>query len=185
MTAYLYDCACGHRMEVDSSRAGESTECPECGAEFQLPSLRAMKQLPPAESAAPSAAAAPTKSLADVASQEHSTLIRNVGLLLILLSVMMMAVLIYVRVTAIAGLSRQTFIDDSEVVIERMTPLETWLLWKDYQEMGMGPQEITMLKAERRRLQVIHVLMALDGAVALVGLWMVVSGGRARSKRGP
>jgi hypothetical protein len=58
---YLIDCVCGKQLPVGVSQAGGAVTC-ECGAQLTVPTLGALRQLPPVQSSVP---AKPTAADAD------------------------------------------------------------------------------------------------------------------------
>lgn len=52
MPDYLLPCTCGKKLRVSSAQAGEELIC-ECGARVQVPTMRGLRELQPAESVQP------------------------------------------------------------------------------------------------------------------------------------
>ncbi len=48
MSHYLLSCSCGQQTPVSVSQAGETVRC-VCGAQLEVPTLRRLKELPPAQ----------------------------------------------------------------------------------------------------------------------------------------
>ena len=61
---YLFPCDCGRKLTVDTFQAGEKITC-ECGKEIELPSLREMRMLEPAEAEKPKQASRPSWGMPD------------------------------------------------------------------------------------------------------------------------
>ena len=58
MAKYLVPCVCGRQHAVDTGQAGESLVC-ECGATVAVPTLRQLRELPPAREESPAGVARP------------------------------------------------------------------------------------------------------------------------------
>ena len=46
MPQHRLNCSCGDAVIVDTSQAGDTTNCPACGATIQVPPFRTLKELP-------------------------------------------------------------------------------------------------------------------------------------------
>lgn len=51
MSSYLLPCVCGEKTPVTASQAGQSVRC-ACGAQLEVPTLRGLRDLAPADSVA-------------------------------------------------------------------------------------------------------------------------------------
>jgi hypothetical protein len=51
MANFQLSCDCGHRVSVTASQAGQTVRCP-CGAQLEVPTLRGLQALPPADATA-------------------------------------------------------------------------------------------------------------------------------------
>ena len=170
MPFYLVPCECGNSVKVDSALAGGTTTCDQCQATVEIPSLRLLKDLPQAEAA--------EKDALQPVGVKESNPTRNLGAILILLSLLSLAVLGYARYTSVTGITADDAIEWGNQQIDSLTPEESWKMWQEVQELGMGPREVTLTQIEERRVLAIYLLMGVAVVVALVGVGLIASSGK-------
>ena len=170
---YLLPCdRCGEKTAIDASQAGRQIDC-QCGATLEVPSFRAVRELerfdePP------------------VKQQRSWNPLRGIsfalGLVLVALGLL----------AAAGGVIGWTLIDtteppaeDLEPVLASIAPLgpsNTWDIWVDMRDKGLGPYYVPPHVVARRVAQNLSWLMTIGLVVAAVGA--VVSTASMRIAKG-
>lgn len=173
MSSHLLDCPCGKPLTVDSSLAGGQIACEACGKTVDVPSLRGLKSLPLADTPSNDA---PQKKTAT--SRETNT-VRNLGGIILLFSIGALILLIAFRLRAITGYTAEDAISFREQQIDSLNPVETWQLWGQMNEFGLGSRDQIGLPAlEDRRVTVLYILMGIVSIVGAVGVVLLIKGGK-------
>jgi hypothetical protein len=170
MAKYLISCSCGRQHAVDTAQAGDSLTC-QCGETVAVPTLRQLRQLPPAESEP----AAPAGSAWGVR--------QGAITVCLLFAAACVAIAIASRVSekqmvSVNPVARAKYVERQ---IAAMTPLQAWQLWVHLYQ----PLTITGFQTERHSnadaiqrmllwyhwIQGIALALAGVGVVAAVVLW--------------
>ncbi len=153
MSRYLLPCTCGRQVVVTPSEAGNRVTC-SCGAVLDVPTLRAMRQLPVAETAA-EAPAVPSP-----ASRW------NAAAALVLLGAVV--VLIGVGLCVYFWSHRPRPVD-----VDSLRPADTWYLWQQLRQMPRRTAQhdlwIRVHQVYRLWMTLAFAVVALGGALVVVG----------------
>ena len=158
-TRFLVPCSCGKGIAVDATQAGDLVTC-HCGASVEVPPLRVLKALEPAE-----------PSNERLGGNEVRAW-RTIGRLAIVFSLLAAAPGLALMAARVASVSAER--PTEEPVDEKMSPVESWMLWIwiDGTRLGgvppSGQSEAVRSKAARARW------VARSMGTALVGLGVAV-----------
>lgn len=154
-TQYLLPCSCGSATPVQTAQAGESIRC-TCGAELKVPTLRALRNLPPVPHHQP---------------QLESTWNPGLGLVFLggLAVLASMGLFVYVEMNA-------PTVDLGRVRQEAsyMSPAESWQKWNVLQEGLPGPyskesRAVLAGAPQRKRMFLGGCVLAAVGAGVIGG----------------
>ncbi|MEX0678554.1 MAG: hypothetical protein WD063_15845 [Pirellulales bacterium] len=168
MPDYLLPCVCGQKTAVSTARAGETIRC-ACGAELQVPTMRALGKLERADAAA----GGPARRRGQNWEDRH-----RAAFLFVLGSLASLGVAAYLWIHLPARLIPPSPLDDAEAV-ENASPAEALLV---YQEMEKGledPAEDPNEKPRQIMFWGIGLAVVL-AAAAQAGALVVVLGRSAR-----
>lgn len=189
MTHYLLPCSCGAELSVDTSQAGESMDCPDCGGQLEVPSLRGLKHLavagqqPSADSSLRAAAysvAKPKK----WAPGQLAVLVAGAGLVAACGAAMLVIHWIRADVANYVWTAEDD-IQLSTEFIDQLNAQQSLELWNVYRERGIGVHASPDYVNEQRRMKVLHALMITCGVLLAGGVALMIAGfwSRARSLR--
>ena len=176
---YNLPCSCGKTLVVDAGLAGATVTC-ECGKTVQVPTFRELRRLTPVAQA-PSEAKPPPQSRA-----------RPLGCLFgALLAIALVSGLIgagawFLRQQIDTSHTIENDIAEGNKKIDGMSIDQAFQLWKNFEEVGLGPPEpppyIRALVLASR----LHRAMMIGGAVCgiCLGLSIIVAVVDAQKKRG-
>ena len=160
---YLLPCSCGNNVTIDPSQAGMAVSC-QCGKSLEVPTLREIRQLEPAEDSGP-ARAMPTKDKKAGWSAWRGAIF-SVGVTILLLSLCAVVWAAYARTPYLEMQSPPSL---AEVPVD-----ESLLLWQDFRDNGLvGARPWPYVEA-RRIASELTQLMYVAGGVAIVSLIAVV-----------
>ncbi len=167
--SYLLPCPqCGAKQSVDSMQAGESTTCSQCGATIEVPSFRDLRRLERAESK-------PAQRTTVGGGEIARRLVFAVGLILIAGGLMWgsHAGLVRSQLPEAEPLPDHTV--QAEAMIDEFPPRETYDLWTDFRDQGLGPYRPpdTYLRQVWGDYYMQRILLGLG--VAGIGLLMTVT----------
>jgi hypothetical protein len=117
MTKYLLMCECGKTVTVEVGQAGEQVTC-QCGANLDVPTLRKMRHLPPAE-----AKAAPAARAWDL----RKGTVTACGLMAGLLATVAFAS--WVTQPVVPEFDAQAYQRNIDTILRSETPAQMWQRW--------------------------------------------------------
>ena len=160
MPAYLLPCPCGRRTAVSTAQAGETIRC-ACGVDMQVPTLRGMRALEPAE-------AAGGRRHAGVWDDRH-----RAAFVMVLGSLACLGAAVYLWAT----LPPRPTVPSTKEVSERLNdgpPAQSLQIYAEMQQ-GLGQPPTADPYEKTRRLKTWGIGLALAIAVALAGAaWAVL-----------
>ena len=175
MATYLLNCPCGADLHVDSSLAGGQVVCNDCGESVDVPSLRLLKQLPRLDEPQPE-----EHKPKELVGNESTDVVRNLGAIIVIICVLALSLLLVFRFRSITGFTASDAISLGERHIDSLNMLQTWEMWGEINEMGLGSRDQVGLPAlEARRLAVMYTLMGVVTLIGLAGAVMFVSGSKS------
>lgn len=159
---FLLPCDCGRSVAVEVTQAGQRVTC-SCGKQLAVPSLRAIRQLPPATNVSnPQKARLPTWN-------PIKGVLFAVGAVLVIVGVATAVYSYSIYQQASAFQPSETAYSETLVMIDKMTPSEVFDAWHHITEQGLEPagsspfakaQEVAL---EKRRMMSIAVAMTVAG----------------------
>jgi hypothetical protein len=176
MKKYLLPCNCGQNLEVDAGQAGLQVTC-ACGAKLDVPTMRGLSQLRPAEPAAPdTAAAAP-------AAWGPGQGLMFLGGVLGICGVIALAIVLR---------TRPEWVVQSEQIarnIDMQTPAMLWGYWLELRKGLVAGEDPVRQRYEQewadyyRHRTMAIIPLAVGLAMMLAGLALVAAGGKRRPRR--
>lgn len=167
---YLLPCSCGKSVAVEAAQAGQRVCC-TCGRMLDVPTMRLVRQLPPADRAAAGARRpAPTWPLAQ-------RLLFACGLVVLLGGAATAAYCQWIR----SQLYTQEYVwDDVEracAEIAKMNIDAAWTLWADQRDQAIGPYEPPVFIVHRHLAALLwrYVLLGFVAAGAGLGLMVLAA----------
>ncbi len=160
MASYLLRCDCGKTVPVEIGQAGGQVRC-ECGAQLDVPPLRALRQLPLAESTA------------DTNRGQWSAANGAVAALLTV-TVLLLAAATWSRLTEppVREFDAAEHIRNMEGNVERLTPVQAWQVWvqavRPLRDRGFFVIDLSLSAAEKEEIADAHFFQAMMLVVAAV-----------------
>lgn len=168
---YLLPCACGRTIPVDLGQAGQTLTC-ECGHKLEVPTLRGIKALPPAETkggkANPSVNPAPAWSPLQGGLFSAGILIAIIGIAIATYSTYIISQL-QVPPPSAEQLAK------SEEQFDRIPLDELYNLYLQVREAGLGMTDTPLYVRARQVRKTFTRYLIAGSAIAVIGIGMTVS----------
>jgi hypothetical protein len=173
MAEYLLPCPCGQSVPISPRQAGQQVRCAACGQLLEIPTLGAIRQLPPAD-----AAPQPSRPEGQAGSAARWWFVL---LAATAVAAICLAGLSFFRgygpdMEGSYGQSIDQFLQDSDRRFNDIPPHELLIIWKDYQDssnMAKQVQPVFHQDYLRRRMWKRTGLLA-SGAAMLCLLGAVI-----------
>lgn len=179
---YLLDCECGRSVEIRRQQAGSQVTCPGCNKAITVPTFRELAKLP----------------MVHVGTRKQSSWSREEGLLF---SIGLPLLLLGGTVFGYFGYQKSQLLTErptleeekarigaTDAAIVKLTPLETWEMWKNYRHLQTYRFREPFYESNRKlasRDNLFMILGVMLGAIGLVCFVALLVVGRAkRSKPG-
>lgn len=166
MSKYLLPCECGKRIVIDASQAGQQIAC-ECGKRLEVPTLRGVRELEPAQEATP--ASRPP------AEWDSSRGFIFAGSLILFIIGAGIAYFGYDGLRSTPKISRELETETFDKAIDEMSLEEAYEAWKGVREHGLGPRgqnvyvNIRNFRAGRQRTLAIGIALCVGGVLGAGG----------------
>ncbi len=162
---YLLPCSCGKSVAVAPSQAGQRVRC-ACGRTLDVPAMRLVRQLPPAEDAATR-----PRRAASAWSRAHR-LVFVLGLVMLASGA---ATAGYYQLVRAQLVTDEFLWDDLEgacATIDRLTADDAWDVWVALRDLGIGPYAPPIFVHHRRIAS--QLMRYVIGGAAVAGGGLVV-----------
>lgn len=165
---YLLPCGqCGVRHVIDSRQAGQQVVC-ACGAALEVPSLRGIRELQPAEA---TPAARPTRKWS-----ADKGLVFGLGMFAVIAGLLVLSygLLMWLRLDTSVPAPEDLSAVNAE--LERKTPAELLSLWdEEIRKKGLGPYRVPGYVIARDLAPTFLIVSVVGAVLAAGGLVAVVS----------
>ena len=168
---YLLTCACGRKIPISRSQAGQELSC-ECGQTLQVPTLRGLAELPLAQSETVSA----TRNERRAWGGWRGT-IMAISVAMFAMSVLPCAYYLYIRlqIDTSYGIEDEIAIGNKNYDV---VPFESLVAeWSNFERTGLGPKDKPpfyywkLYARENEILATISGIVAALSAITTLGLW--------------
>lgn len=164
---YLLPCPqCGAKNPVDPMQAGELLTCTQCGATIEVPSFRELRQLERAE-------IKPVQKPAAGGGEIARRLVFALGLILIAGGLLWGSYVGLIRSQLPDAEPLPDHTVQAEAMIDEFPPRETFDLWKEFRDQGLGPYRPP--DTYIRQLWGAHYMRRILLAVAIVGVGLLMT----------
>ncbi|MCC6509855.1 MAG: hypothetical protein IT423_12150 [Pirellulaceae bacterium] len=173
---YQITCSCGRKHAVTVSQAGQNLTC-SCGNSLAIPTLRGLKELPPADTAV-----APAPRPIDAKPSDRPSILIGLLVTIFFLALPTTIFFAYQRLTMDTSNTEQA---DREIAIKQLDEASALMLsdaWTQYSSVALGlPAKPDFYYAEKKRKDT-ELYMAIAAGIALLS--GLTAGAITAGKRG-
>lgn len=172
--SYLLPCSCGHNLTIDIGQAGQTITCDECTKDVEVPTMRGIRQLEPADDYVPEYKGRKPPS---VESGNPQSVVFSIGLFIAVLGLAVAAVVGYKRSQLVELATPPTPPDNSKLdqLIDSWNVFEVYDFWSQVEEEPLDWEKPIHVMAGEE-LPVWTSLLTAALAVALVGIGIAAYG---------
>lgn len=174
----LLSCTCGEKIVVSQAQAGQQVSCGSCGAVVQVPTLRGLSELPPAQEAVSSKPAPKTDTWSWRGPVMAACLAGVLGF-----GIYSAREFNFYRLTR-TNMNAAIHIQVETQGVDEMSPDALLTLWDDYSKLSLGPKRPPEYKLYNdfsdKSFRAGSITAAVTVLLAVIAAGMVLSAKKAK-----
>jgi hypothetical protein len=177
---FLLPCACGKKLVVDATQAGEQLRC-ECGTSVLVPTLRGLKDLEPVDE--PTEGPAGRRSVTTSSGRTlGSDLAFAACLFLLIVSVVALIPLTLVWLRLDTSFNMEADVSYGNEQIDLLPVDQSWEVWKEFRNTGLRVGDVPFYTRILQYATVFSRVILGLSIVAILSILGLVISGRISSK---